>query len=345
MINNSKYFVRVNGRGNAWPIPLGETHDFYDINNIADLANASFSILKYKNEDFSQKNIEWEILIDAGHGVVQYLLQNSNRIPEAIFITHPHIDHTLGIDWIVQSHFRKHSKKYPVYASAYCWEIVKQSFPHLIDMVEFKELSYGNEIVLYDEIKCTAFPSYHGQQAFGASMLSFKLNNKKLLYTGDIILPMLRKKDVEAYKNVDLLIADANNRFPYPKSNHWSVCAELKFDFESSYFLNWLEKITSTFLIIPHIHQGTSNESIEYLNNWLIDYKMNDLPKSIFEFAEILNARNIWLVHYSGKEDFKYHQQAIMNDEDLTNWCNKNRPRSLPDGIFRAPKVGDKYAI
>ena len=38
--------VRINGRGNAWPIVLGQDHPFYDRTNIQDLANASASIIK-----------------------------------------------------------------------------------------------------------------------------------------------------------------------------------------------------------------------------------------------------------------------------------------------------------
>ena len=32
----------VHGRGNAWPVPLGETHPFYDNTDYRDLANAAF---------------------------------------------------------------------------------------------------------------------------------------------------------------------------------------------------------------------------------------------------------------------------------------------------------------
>ena len=42
----SKYYIRVNGVGNAWPVPLGTRHPFYDAGDIEQLANVSFSILK-----------------------------------------------------------------------------------------------------------------------------------------------------------------------------------------------------------------------------------------------------------------------------------------------------------
>ena len=88
----SQIQVRVNERGNAWPVILGQDHPFYDRTNYEDMANSSCSIVKSKSNGTNIKNIEWDLMIDAGHGAVQYLLKYCNRIPEALFITHPHID-------------------------------------------------------------------------------------------------------------------------------------------------------------------------------------------------------------------------------------------------------------
>lgn len=340
MSQTIQYKVRVNGRGNAWPIPLGESHAFYDISNYEDLANASFSIIKSSNG-----KTEWEILIDAGHGIVQYLLQHSNRIPEAIFLTHPHIDHTLGIDWIIQSHFRKNKTKYPVYTTAFCWEIVKQSFPHLIDMVDFQELIYGEELTLFNELKIKAFPSYHGPYAYGASMLFLQLHSKKVLFTGDILLPMLRNADMQEISNLDLLVADANNRFPYPKSNHWSVCSSVEFEFDRHFYLEWFETVSGSKMIIPHIQKTSSKLIQDYLNDWLIDFNKKNLTGSIFSFAQIIKPKEIWLVHYSGKEDDKYHKQAILTDKELTKWCNNAKGNKLQLSDFKAIKIGDIYSF
>ena len=104
--------VRVFGTGNAWPVLIGSEHRFYDRHNLNDIINAAFSIF----ETNRKKEIIWEILIDVGHGVPQYILNNYNRIPDAIVLTHAHLDHTAGLDWIVQSHYRvKKSHPFPVY--------------------------------------------------------------------------------------------------------------------------------------------------------------------------------------------------------------------------------------
>ena len=107
----SKYFVRVNGVGNAWPVPLGSDHPFYDPGDPEQLANVSFSLLKSSGNSPTSTTIEWEILIDAGHGIVQYLIRHGNRIPEAVVLTHAHLDHTLSLDWIIQSFYRLHQKE------------------------------------------------------------------------------------------------------------------------------------------------------------------------------------------------------------------------------------------
>ena len=76
-------FIRTNGRGNAWPIQLGLDHPFYK-KTYEDIANASFSVIKSNSDKITKSSIEWELLIDEGHGAIQHLITNENRIPEAL---------------------------------------------------------------------------------------------------------------------------------------------------------------------------------------------------------------------------------------------------------------------
>ena len=172
-MTNKPIYIRTNGRGNAWPVPLGREHPFYDKNQFEDLANASFSIIKFAND----KSIEKELLIDAGHGAIQYLIQSANRIPEAIFLTHPHIDHTISIDWVVQSYWRQYKKKYPIYASPLCWEQTLATFPQLAKLVNFKAL-YAGKARKVDELtgmEVVFYPVFHGESAAGAVVTNVKL--------------------------------------------------------------------------------------------------------------------------------------------------------------------------
>jgi mRNA degradation ribonuclease J1/J2 len=105
-------------------------------------------------------------------------LNNENRVPEAIVLTHPHLDHTLGIDWIAQSYYFTTDKKmrYPIYATKPCFEIVLQMYPHLKKILAFTELIPGvsAKIKEVSDVSVTAYPVFHGESGFGAAMLLFE---------------------------------------------------------------------------------------------------------------------------------------------------------------------------
>lgn len=322
----SKTKVRINGRGNAWPVILGQDHPFYNKNNIEDLANASCSIIQSNDKDYKSESIEWELMIDAGHGSVQYLLKNHNRIPNAVFLTHSHIDHTLGLDWIVQSYYKTFNKRYPVYATSLCWIKTLLSFPHLEQFVDFKEILPYKELIIEEaqNVICIAYPVYHGQNAEGAVMYYFKVDNEKsndrILITGDLLCPFLREQDYEALQNVDLLITDANNRFPYPKSNHWSI-VKGEFNAESHRLKEFKEEIHLGNLLYPHIKYNiTDNYSrcFDYFLN-----KKNTISEFIFsldEFIYKINPLQVAILHYSGSEDEKYYKMSRLSECELFEW-------------------------
>ena len=104
-------YIRLNGRSNAWPVFIGNNHPFYSLNDPDDLGNVSYSIIGSKTSELDLKQIEWEILVDAGNNTASYIIRNENRIPEAIILTHPHLDHTVGIDWIAESHVYRNEFK------------------------------------------------------------------------------------------------------------------------------------------------------------------------------------------------------------------------------------------
>jgi len=329
-LNNStdKIYLRINGRGNAWPIPLGKTHPFYDISNPEDYANSSFSII---NENYD--NIDSEVIIDAGHGIIQYLIKNSNRIPEAIFLTHPHHDHTFSIDWIIQSFYRKNSKKkkYPVYASEECIKFVYQTYPHLKDLIDFKKLEYKKETPIpeFYNLTCTAFPVYHGVSAKGSCMLMFKYKDtRKVIFTGDILFPIINDDDYKLLSGADILIADANNRFPYPNSNHWSVC-------------NYHSKKSDDF--INEWKKYIFLRDLEEVHKCKLEFNFSDLCLSIFDFSIRIKPKKIGFVHYSGAEDQKYYSEAILNAQKLSTWVKKNDEKKIFDSNFFVPQISDRH--
>lgn len=342
-------YIRTNGRGNAWPVPLGREHPFYNKSQFEDLANASFSII---NLD-SDKNIHKELLIDAGHGAIQYLIQSGNRIPDAIFLTHPHIDHTLSIDWIVQSYWRQYKKRYPIYASPLCWEQTLVTFPQLDKLVNFKPLYPGKarKIDEYPEMNVLFYPVFHGESALGAGMLLFEYEQtekiRKALFTGDILIPLLRKRDLEYLQNCDVVYTDANNRYPYPNSNHWSVIRPELLDEKESEFLNgWLKSKANkiNWLIRPNVPLKYNKTIHGFFEEFLKEkYSGQELVLSVFDLSEKINAQNIHLVHYSGIEDNKHYGKRILNTNELQLWVNKAALQLNLKSEFIVPKVGDMF--
>lgn len=318
--------VRINGRGNAWPVILGQGHSFYDRTNYQDLANASCSIIKSAVKQPKEKDIEWDLMIDAGHGAVQYLLKNCNRIPEALFITHPHIDHTLGLDWIVQSHYKVHKRAYPVYSTILCWKKVMDLFPHLENMVEFNELVPYHKISV-NEVSCVdviPYPVYHGESALGACMLFFSItdNNhfEKILFTGDILCPLLREEDYQIISNADLLVADANNRFPYPKSNHWSILNGVNKE-TSQILKKFITENTIGLLLNPHLNNKISDNYCRCFDYFLNrEIQITDFAYTISSFIKLIEPKRLALIHYSGGEDEKYYSKKVLSDSELKIW-------------------------
>lgn len=343
----SQIFVRINGIGNAWPVILGQDHPFYDKTQLENLANASCSILESTKTNPDLEDIHWEVMIDAGHGAVQYLLKYNNRIPDALFLTHPHIDHTLGIDWIIQSYYKTHQKKYPVYCTSLCWEKTIQAFPQLKEMVTFKELIPYKNIVLAEtgnKLSVIPVPVYHGQSAVGASMFLFQYNadekiQKRILVSGDILCPILRKTDYIHLENIDLFLTDANNRFPYPKSNHWSILNGIN-NLDSDILKEYKNNITIANILYPHINNTSFNYSrcFDYFFNQ--EERIHELIFSILDFVQRFKPIKSILLHYSGSEDEKYYGKSRLSFNEMAEWLNKSTKENNLESELIMAKVG-----
>jgi glyoxylase-like metal-dependent hydrolase (beta-lactamase superfamily II) len=346
-------FVRVNGRGNAWPVFLGGSSSFYDASSSIDLSNASFSIIHCRSNKFKLDEIESEILIDAGHHAIPFLIQHGNRIPEAVVLTHGHLDHTLGLDWVAQSKYYLSNKTQllKVYASLLVWKFVKQSYPHLEKIIDFRELLPGKQITLdgIAGIQLTAYPVYHGEHAKGASMLCFTTNqDKQILFTGDMLCPILPKKEIEKIKGAELVFIDSNNRYPYPLSNHGSVVPFSPANKTiSSQLSDWFEKASLNYLIAPHARSSYNSIYHAYFEEFLDDYNaVSELPHSIFDFAKLTLPQKLNLIHYGGMEDLKYHSASVINSEQLQEWTAKcAQDYDIKTTQFNVPGTGDVLEV
>lgn len=323
-------YIRVNGTGNAWPTFIGEEHPFYWDGQPESMANVSFSVFGTDGKEFYPDKVRWSLLIDAGHGTVQQIIKNENRIPVTLLLTHHHLDHTLAIDWVIQSYWFKHDKKkkYPVYASPLCWKYTVAAYPHLEGMVELRELLPGEQIEVTEipGLKLSAYPVYHGPRAYGAMMLVVEFENgRKVIFTGDCLCPLLRKQDLKKIEGAKYLFVDANNRFSYPMSNHWSITSCMPESHDRSKLLaDWEKELDIANLIKTHKSEIGQPAIDNYFAEFENDIKNGmELYFSIFDFIKEIKAQNTGLVHYGGIEDEKYYDQQKLSKSQLNKWLNE----------------------
>jgi glyoxylase-like metal-dependent hydrolase (beta-lactamase superfamily II) len=358
MPEGSKHYIRVNGVGNAWPVPLGTVHPFYDPGDPEQLANVSFSILKLSSDPvkgtIDPQSIEWEVLIDAGHGIVQYLIRHGNRMPDAVVLTHAHLDHTLSLDWIIQSFYRLHGKekRMPLYASRQGWDFFTSSFPQLPQLIDYHELKPGEkrDIEGIPGLELTPLPVYHGEKAPGPNMLVFEIgapgkDPARVLFSGDLMCPLLRRADYRYLQEAGMAFLDANNRFPYTASNHWSICSEgPEGRSESKYLKAWRQQLSCTHLVAPHLPVVRDRVVHAYFDEFLA-YCDENMPLSVFDLCSRIRPLKTMLVHYSGMEDKNHNGGELLNPVQLENWANAEAERRGIASEFTVPRPGDLFEV
>lgn len=329
----------VHGRGNAWPVPLGESHPFYDRTDPRDLSNAAFSLVTGSGNKLS------EILIDAGHGTIQSLVSGSNRIPDCICLTHGHMDHTLSVDWVVQSYWRQHDRKkrYPLYSTMPTYRFLIQSYPHLEELIDFRELIPGipQMVGRNEAFRLTAYPVYHGNSAAGASMLLFEKNGYRILFTGDLFSPLLREEDYHQLGEIHMMVVDTNNRFPWPRTNHWSFAGDREIPVKRNDTLEtFMEKLEWETVCGPHELQEAGDQSRAYFNQLKEEWSTDKQALTIMEFLKRIRSERVMLVHYSGMEDQKYYGQESLPSGELLSWVSSTAALAGIDSKFIIPESG-----
>lgn len=320
------YAVLVNGRGNAWPIEVGApcgpgSRSAAVGSDLREYANTSFSIVR----ESAAGNLVWSVLVDVGMGVIPALVQSGNRLPDAVVLTHPHLDRIAGLDWLIANNGRYGKRPLPVYASEACYNEVLTRFPWLRAGMVFKPFSLGQFIAVDTApgLRVKALPVFHGDYAPGACMVLAVLadattagGETRVLFTGDLLCPLLRKADLDELQGLTAVFADANTRFPWPNSNHWSITI-------GNYqhvLQEWSRYGDAQALLKPH--EGDMSAG-EFLAQFLAEQPPLFWAWAIDEFVKAIQPKNVSVVHYSGYEDAKHHDKAILTDEDLLTWLHE----------------------
>lgn len=332
--------LKIHGVGNAWPVLLGQEHPFYDRNSARELANAAYSLEYREGEE-----LRADILVDAGHGTVQSLLAGDNRIPHCIALTHGHMDHTLSVDWVVQSYrrFGGGTHPFPVCATMPVYRFLLRSYPQLEELTRPVELLPGETLAMEvpGQVKLTAFPVYHGPLAHGASMLLFELGGKRVLFTGDLITPLLREQDYATLEGVDMLVVDSNNRFPWPRTNHWSLAGcPVDPRLRSPVLRDFVEGIRPEDLTAPHRHPESDRVTCAYLDRFEKEWDPDRQCLTILEFAGRIRPGKVLPVHYGGNEDQKHHAEDMLDREALQRWVEETASAAGLRSAFYVPAPG-----
>jgi hypothetical protein len=138
-----------------------------------------------------------------------------------------------------------------------------------------------------DGLSVTAFPVYHGDGAAGASMLLLEYTGSSNTYlvTGDMLCPLLRRKDFDTLSRVRTMITDTNNLYPDPGSNHISFTRSNPESHKVSKRLtDWIRSKKITDLLKPHRYENGGYAS--YLKEFLKDW--NDTGQLVFTILDLL---------------------------------------------------------
>ncbi len=122
------------------------------------------------------------------------MARHTLRRPEAVFVTHEHGDHYIGLDelFVFKRNVPRDSfEPIPVYMSSLSWSAVSLRFAYLEQMgvIVFRPLEPGG-IIKAGSLEVSSFKTYHGKTAAGSIGLVLECPSregvrKKIVYTSD----------------------------------------------------------------------------------------------------------------------------------------------------------------
>jgi hypothetical protein len=173
-------------------------------------------------------------------------------------------------------------------------------------------------------------------------MLLFRAFGKKILFTGDLLAPLLKDSSYTDLEGVDLMVVDCNNRFPWPGTNHWSFAGHPGWSMDRSEVLKtFIRSHSPENLLLPHRDKDKGTLPA-YLKSWTAGWDPVQHPFTILEFCRRIKPLKVMLVHYSGTEDLKHHDQEILDREKLHAWANSTAQAEGIGSEFLVPGSGER---
>ncbi|MCK8059595.1 MULTISPECIES: MBL fold metallo-hydrolase [unclassified Fusibacter] len=128
------------------------------------------------------------VLIDCGEGTQRQLLITGIDLTglDTIFLTHEHIDHTLGLPGVVMMLYHLHHNKIRIYgpesAINLARECIRLFVTFIDDPAEYIVLK-ENQILQIDQYTLKTFPTYHTEDSTG---YTFTSAGKSVTFFGDV---------------------------------------------------------------------------------------------------------------------------------------------------------------
>ncbi len=165
------------------------------------------------------------LLIDPGPDIRRQMIDHRVGRPDAVLITHEHLDHMGGLDDLLcfrRSVARQDWRPIPVYAHPAAWPSIEARFDYLFETTLEKRDYLPGRPAEDLAVEVTPFKTEHGPVAKGSVGLIIARNGKKLVYTSDF---MSLPEEPEALAKPDLLILQAHffNEPGFNRPHHMSL--------------------------------------------------------------------------------------------------------------------------
>jgi len=340
--------LRINGVGHAFLRELGCDACPRCSKDQRIVANTSASLI-VKSPWEHQRHIEQHVLFDCGIGVVDSLMEYGISRVDYLFITHNHVDHTGGLDRLLNSQRRTQPrsqdpaadtlvlKKPILYSTNETWKKgIAWGYPWLVGMVEWRSLnpalSTGEPIVpdatgLGIHLKVTPIPVYHGPSAFESVMYVVEFGRghdyRKLILGWDFLHlvtqhpPPSGIDPPHADSYVPTIKPTGPGSYGYPTDdypeNRDALYAGLA---------NPAEHLKPDELL--PIHQPLKAPHELFLDGNTVTpqpYTGHASIMSGFSLIRRLNPRRTWIALYSGHED----PEGPRSDDELQAWMDEHK--------------------